>query len=636
MSGYKLISVESRKGGVGKTTAALNLGYLLKNKCHVLLLDIDITGTSISAIRNSHFWKEDAYLVSGENGSALNLLYYFTESYLKGKDIHEFSQTDEDGKLMVKSGTINVIASELYGEDAKLLYDPSLLLENIHVYWLTEMISKICKNFEACFNDQLPSVIILDNSPGFVGIGKAVHEILTNIGPVDGKFLTVSSLDTQDLESCLKAIFTINGEYERKYNEIQNADADGNRGDFYAEVKLSSSTVYNYYRNNPKKASLSSYQGLIINKVAKEIVDGGSRYDFEQLLTEQLRPVYEDLTRGGVTKKMVPFDSVLLTQFYGALVSRESVQKPNYRSLNARMGTIESQLHGLEILTAEELPLDLLRKANGLEATIDSLKGALIACGYEIIASKFNQEWIPTRPLQKLLDVMKRLDYALPSKELYFPQKARMKKELDNFPKLRSIIHDFSTESPIMTWFSGAVAAVACELSLCLSGFGTWRGNQVWKNDEIWEEKDDHWATSVDYSLVKWIQNVCQLAYQRGIQELPALIVGEKVDEYDSCLREIIDDKDFVSYFKATICRLIDIISDMRIMLTMIRAITINNEGGFTKDVDFVSFLNRKIITKELTYNQAKERMYVELRDSDYMDSYRNALSNILKDWKLL
>ena len=79
-----------------------------------------------------------------------------------------------------------------------------------------------------------------------------------------------------------------------------------------------------------------------------------------------------------------------------------------------------------------------------------------------------------------------------------------------------------------------------------------------------------------------------------------------------------------------------DVVPDMRIMLALVRTITINNEGSYTKDVDFVSFLNRKIITKELTYNQAKERMYDELRDSDYMESYRSVLNTILRNWKLL
>ena len=46
---YKVYSIESRKGGVGKTTIALNLAsVLVKRKEPVLLLDCDITGTSIA------------------------------------------------------------------------------------------------------------------------------------------------------------------------------------------------------------------------------------------------------------------------------------------------------------------------------------------------------------------------------------------------------------------------------------------------------------------------------------------------------------------------------------------------------------------------------------------------------------
>lgn len=56
---FKIISVESRKGGVGKTTAALNLADLLLEKgFRVLLLDLDITGTSISGSFKNSYWEE--------------------------------------------------------------------------------------------------------------------------------------------------------------------------------------------------------------------------------------------------------------------------------------------------------------------------------------------------------------------------------------------------------------------------------------------------------------------------------------------------------------------------------------------------------------------------------------------------
>ena len=54
-------SIESRKGGVGKTTIALNMCKMLRKKGYVvLMLDCDITGTSSSETsENSEFWKDE-------------------------------------------------------------------------------------------------------------------------------------------------------------------------------------------------------------------------------------------------------------------------------------------------------------------------------------------------------------------------------------------------------------------------------------------------------------------------------------------------------------------------------------------------------------------------------------------------
>ena len=58
-SRIRVYSIESRKGGVGKTTIALNLAKSLLSRGPVLLLDCDITGTSISepAIK-SVYWQD--------------------------------------------------------------------------------------------------------------------------------------------------------------------------------------------------------------------------------------------------------------------------------------------------------------------------------------------------------------------------------------------------------------------------------------------------------------------------------------------------------------------------------------------------------------------------------------------------
>ena len=90
---FKIYSVESRKGGVGKTTMALFLAKQLIAKGPVLLLDCDVTGTSISIpAEKSSFWNKQTNVIHTTNSSekdgsekmCSNLLDVFTQKYLRG------------------------------------------------------------------------------------------------------------------------------------------------------------------------------------------------------------------------------------------------------------------------------------------------------------------------------------------------------------------------------------------------------------------------------------------------------------------------------------------------------------------------------------------------------------------------
>lgn len=637
MGDYILISVESRKGGVGKTTAALNLGYLLKEKYHVLLLDIDITGTSISAIRDSRFWVNDTELLEKDDNT-INLLQYFANTFLKGEELFEFTVEEDPAKVQVKNNGINVIASELYGEDALLLYDPSLLLENLHVYWLTKMITGVCDRFEQCFNDGKPCVIILDNSPGFVGIGKAVHDIMTDIGPERAKFLTVSSLDIQDLESSLKSVYSLHQEYMDKLYGASYPDTKKGDKDFYAQVHLSGDTEYVYYKNAHQEANISSYQGLIINKVAKNIIEGRTQYDYQRNLTERLKDVFNKLYDGHVKGFLVPFDNVLLTQFYGVFEEKDNWEKPNQTALKKRLSTIEGQIKGLDYLNAETLPYALLRRANSFEKSIDALKGSLIACGYEVIASKFRQEWSPMEPIRRMVDALKGMGFTSEGFELYVPKNDRMQREMEYFHSMVGRGIEYSVEqNQEKVWLAAAVASLACELSFCFSNKVLWNNARAMGNDAPWGDNKDHWIRIVNDALYDWMISIAD-SYSMYLGEritLAAYVTSSEAEGCDNSLREIFDNKEFVANLKCSVSRLIDLGTDMRTLINLIRTITINNEGSFSPDVDFVSFLNHKIVEKKYDYNQAKERMYSELRDSDYMAAYREVLNNVVTNWDM-
>lgn len=638
MANYKLISVESRKGGVGKTTAALNLGYLLKEKYHVLLLDIDITGTSIRAVQESRFWMRDTRLLTSLEGSPINLLQYFTDTYLKGKNLFKFTCSLEPGKIQIEDGTINVIASELYGEDASLLYDPSLLLDNLHVYWLTKFITSICDGFKSCFNDEKQCVIILDNSPGFVGIGKAVHALMTDMGPNDAKFLTVSSLDIQDLESSLKSVYVLNQEYENKlkgsrYPETQEGDKD-----FYAQLMLSGTTEYRYYRENNAESPIKSYQGLIINKVSKGIVDGKTKYNFSQNLIPAIQDVYNKMFGNEIREYLVPFDSVLMTQFYGVFEEGSNKERPNHTILKKRLTTIEGQIKMLDDLGPDVLPYDILRRAEGFDKTIDALKGALIASGYNVIASKFNPDWSPIVPIREMIEVVKNLGLSSSSFELYIPRRTRMQQEMEYFHGIASKASYFAElRQQELVWLASAVASLACELSFCYSNKVLWTVNTGWSNDMAWNNGKEEWSNKVNNILIDWMTTISEgyLSLADNNNSLAAYVIGSQTDEYDVLLRELFDDARFVSLFRNSVARLMDMSADMKTMINLIRTITIYNEGSYSLDVDFASFLNHKIVDKQYNYSEAKDRMYSELRDSDYMAAYRNVLGRVINQWGL-
>lgn len=635
MGDYKLISVESRKGGVGKTTAALNLGYLLKEKYHVLLLDIDITGTSISAIQKSLFWMNETVLLK-KGEEPINLLQYFANTFLKGEDLFEFTVEEVPDKVQVKNSGINVIASELYGEDALLLYDPSLLLENLHVYWLTKMITGVCERFEQSFDDGKPSVIILDNSPGFVGIGKAVHDIMTDIGPERAKFLTVSSLDIQDLESSLKSVYSLHQEYLDKLNGAHYPETQKGDEKFYAQVQLSGETEYVYYKNAHQEANLSSYQGLIINKVAKNIIEGRTQYGYQSNLTDRLKGVFNQLYDGHVKEYQVPFDNVLLTQFYGVFEDKGNWEKPNQTALKKRLSTIEGQIKGLDYLNAETLPYALLRRANSFEKSIDALKGSLIACGYEVIASKFRQEWSPMEPVRRMVDVLKRMGFTSEGFELYVPKNDRMQREMEYFHSMVSRGVEYSIEqNQEKVWLAAAVASLACELSFCFSNKVLWNNTRAWNNDAPWGDNKEHWVRIVNDALYDWMVSIADSysMYQGERLSLAAYVIRPEAEGCDNSLREIFNNDEFVASLKDSVSRLIDLGSDMQTLINLIRTITIFNEGSFSPDVDFVQFLNHKIVEKRYDYYQAKERMYSELRDSDYMAAYREVLNRVVSNW---
>lgn len=338
MNDYYVISVESRKGGVGKTTAALNLAKLLidekAKKYAVLLLDADITGTNIANCINSPFWKDCTKILSKKTRKSkddrLNLLELFDKHFMAGKHIYPFSTGANDNrKCEIKLDKVNIIGSQIYNNKSDnkngnhyCICSPSILFDELHSFWFVEFLKELCEEFYRATSKQNKStetVIVIDNSPGFVGISPTIHQWLTDIGPERGKFLTVSTLDEQDFISCCYAVNGIHELLSGKHETASqlknilpykdksiNAEPEIENMKFFLRLleenrnKKDSELKYYLALNKSDKQYLFieepfRYQNWIINRVPREIKKGLMEHDADRILgsRDDIRDKYE-------------------------------------------------------------------------------------------------------------------------------------------------------------------------------------------------------------------------------------------------------------------------------------------------------------------------------------------------------
>jgi len=237
---YYAISVESRKGGVGKTIAALNLALKLVNsdKYEVVFLDLDITGTAAedigASLKETNIWKGHLHILPDPDGTSksekINMVSLF-EKYMAGKPVHPVVwDREKKDHILMKSGVINIFSSFLRpdytrGGGSAHVYAPEILFDEMHSEWFVAMIKDFIENSLTSLDDKTNKrkrkkelVLVIDNAPGYSGLEPAVNEWLTNLGPACGKFLFVCTLDSQDIRASVEAMRDIHSLYSDKWN----------------------------------------------------------------------------------------------------------------------------------------------------------------------------------------------------------------------------------------------------------------------------------------------------------------------------------------------------------------------------------------------------------------------------------
>lgn len=215
-----IISVQSQKGGVGKTTVALNVAKLLRSEYRVLFFDLDIAGTEALFAKKAPFWMDCSHVVGfeldkGEDSKKIfctNLVDMY-DNYMSGNELPTFKwqeiKDDISPGQYFDFNRINIISSAI-GHTRKsssvFRNAPQLLFDEAHADWFMEMIREIVQ--QPCEDPNLrnkPLAVVLDSAPGYSGLGPSIDAWLTDMGPEIAKFIFVASADGQDIMACTYA-----------------------------------------------------------------------------------------------------------------------------------------------------------------------------------------------------------------------------------------------------------------------------------------------------------------------------------------------------------------------------------------------------------------------------------------------
>lgn len=700
---YTVISVESRKGGVGKTTAALNLARILleskKTKNVILFLDIDITGTNIADSLDSSYWNEITHLVKYKEDN-VNLLEIYQKLYMPGRDIPNWEIIEKNSDLRdfnICIDKINVIGSLIYNQHNKnnngenfdinnLICKPNILFDELHAFWFVEFLKLICDTFaqKVLQKNQCNIIIIIDNSPGFVGINPAIQDWLTDLGPQKGKFLTVSSLDIQDLISCAEAANELHNNYlaklnaSQKYLEIKNGKSPeikynlkGNSEKFF--LKLINENQFDekdYYKNEliinkiNYKSFPSQYQSILVNKVPIEIKKNYFYFDaFKKLCKINYPPILNNLleiNKRNNKKYFVFYDDYINFQFMECSISVNRRRKNNYPE---RIKNIISELR--QFIVIENRKMILERNINSIQHYLNIFKDMNILQNkllnllthleigyYSNIVKLIKEEYYPLYPFNALRNLVSNI---FQNSRYFFGIEESINIENENdiygFKLMVDEITDkILRERKIERELTREKFFLECINSFKLVLYYTIQ--QFVKKSPHYEEIFDVFSFIFNIQIKRLLEEKLKRRFipQNIIireENYKEFFERYQFEKFERLLNHIDYDfensenslLEFYNSFCMAQFRLLDAENDFNFLMFVIDRLiakSTKTEGDKFLYPEFRDILDKVIIEKSISHLQARESIEKGLRNTNSMTEFKKVLTNIIRKWDLI
>ncbi|NLX57673.1 MAG: ParA family protein [Phycisphaerae bacterium] len=702
---WLIISVESRKGGVGKTTAALNLARLLLERHYaVLFLDVDITGTNAADAIDSPFWKNITHVIchaDNDDRGRANLLQLFQDKFMAGKGTAEcVSQAGVHGDaLLIAVDRINVLGSQIYDMDgsrhdrpARVICKPSILFDELHAFWFIEFLQATCTAFRhavANAPSDRPVAFVIDNSPGYVGIAPAVQEWLTDLGPHRGKFLTVTSLDRQDLASCGIAVHGLHALLDQKWKTsrkfLRASRDDGTNSPLNLEqdeqaffLRLAETTEsphtsagtardpdtitgsdLTFYRGeaDSQLQPPSRYQGLLINRVPRLVKQGTYQYDSDEvggLLHRSRSDVVHSLLgdeRGDYRQWMVSYDEYIEYQFIQSMISRRQGRRSRRQHFAEEImerlmqrrpvppdEPIQEVLHGAGEWTPSVLG-QLRHYVHALhEVALDGIR-ILDQQGFSHLTRLIQDEWLPGNILQDFRNAMR--DILLDTGFPYFeyapweddtgPVNPEAMKMMNRLPH---IITRHIEEAPVpLKLVRQFVPSLTAVVGLSLT-------SPIWHSPFV-EEFGDLFGLIVSAEALHWTRLPDGMRPETSLQRF---LAGDSLTKKDADklhfkfrLHPRWHEQGSISHLYGACAsaqaRLLDLRQDTDFLVHIVRRL-IQEEVREAPVLPYIRGVAESVIVKKTTSHEAGHREIAKgFSSAQYMDEFSAVLERILNRW---